>query len=52
MGAVDGAIYEKISLIVFFCIKSNQSCVCPSTNGIQVYVKMVGRPIWGINNDV
>ena len=52
MGAVDGAIYEKISLIVFFCIKSNQPCVYPSNNEIQVYDKMLGRPIWGINNDV
>ena len=43
---------ENIVDSVFPVIKSNQPCVCPSTNGIQVYVKMVGRPIWGIKNDV
>ena len=51
-GGVDGLIYEKISLIMFSCIKSNQPCVCPSTDGIQVCVKVVGRSILGINNDV
>ena len=42
------SLRENIMDSVFFCIKTNQPCVCPSTNGIQVYVKMVGRPIWGM----
>ena len=54
-GACCGGSYLQENIIdnVFFpCIKSNKPCVCPSADGIQVYVKMIGRTIWRINNDV